>query len=309
MTTEPAPGAPPKSADVAGAGDDASGASGRIAAWTFVLGACALFVWLFLPILSLRWRFYDEQPRYSHCILLPLVSAAWIYDRWDDLVVLPRAASRAGLAAVCVCVAAYVFGRLTSVNILQHTAMLATIAAGVWAFCGARVLRGLAFPLGYLLLTVPLAKTWDEALTQPLQRIASVIAESSFDAFGWVVVRQGNVLQLPGLKLLVEDACSGVHSLYALVALGVAWVAFVPRPPWLRAVLIFATLPVALIANALRVIGTGVLAYQVDPKYAEGTSHTVAGMVVFVTGLALFLLVDWSLRPDAPETAEDPHGG
>jgi exosortase len=270
-------------------------------ATTFLVGGAALFVWLFLPILSLRWRFYEEQPRYSHCPLLPLVALAWVYDRWDALRAVPRAASRTGLVAAALAVAAYLYGRVVSNNLLQHVAMLGTVASVVWALAGARLLRALAFPLGYLLLTIPLPKTWDEELTQPLQRVASVIAESTFDALGWVVVRQGNVLQLPGLKLLVEDACSGVHSLYALVALGIAWVAFVPRPAWLRVVLVAATFPVALVANALRVIFTGVLAYKVDPKYAEGTSHAAAGMIVFATGLGLFVLVDWCLKPDEPE--------
>lgn len=273
----------------------------RASTAAFVAASVVLFVALFLPILSVRWRYYDEQPRYSHCPMLPLVSAAWLWDRWDRLRALPRAASRGGLTAVLVAVAAFLYGRLVSNNFLQHAAMLATLGAAVWAICGARTLRACAFPLLYLLLTIPLPKAWDEIVTQPLQSGATRTAESVFNAFGWVVVRQGNVLQLPGLKLLMEDACSGVHSLYALICLGIAWVAFVERPVWLRAVLILATVPVAFVANAIRVIATGVLAYKVDPKYAEGTSHEVTGMLVFATGLGLFLLVDWCLKPDAPE--------
>ena len=73
--------------------------------------------------------------------------------------------------------------------------------------------------MGYLVLTMPLPKTWDDRVTGPLQSFATTISEAVFEALGWVVVRQGNVLQLPGLKLLVEDACSGIHSLYALIAL------------------------------------------------------------------------------------------
>jgi exosortase len=123
-----------------------------------------------------------------------------------------------------------------------------------------------------------------------------------FDLLGWVVVRQGNVLHLPGLKLLVEDACSGIHSLYALFALGVAFVAFTERPAWLRVTLVLATVPIAVTANALRVIVTGVLAYRVDTSYAEGLSHEATGMIVFGTGLLLLLVLDWCLRPD-------PRGG
>lgn len=266
-----------------------------------VAGAAALFVALFFPILALRWRFYDEQPRYSHCPMLPVVAGFWIWDRWERIRAVPRGASRAGVALVVASVVAYLYGRRESVNLVQHVAMLLTLVGGVWAMCGGRMLRALAFPLGYLFLTVPLPKTWDDAITQPLQRMATMVAEGAFDAFGWIVVRQGNVLQLPGLKLLVEDACSGVHSLYSLVALGIAWVGFTERPRWLRAVLVVSTVPVALAANSLRVIATGVLAYKVDPSYAVGTSHAMTGVIVFVTGLVLFLFVDWALRPDDPE--------
>jgi exosortase len=287
----PEPPAPDASAPPAPAPPDR-------ATLVLLAGAAALLVFLFWPILSVRWRYYDEQPRYSHCPLLPVVSAIWVYDRWDMLRALPRSVSRGGIVTVVVSVLAFVYGRMVSMNFLQHLALLTTIAGAVWALCGPRVLRACAFPLSYLALTMPLPKTWDERITQPLQTIATRTSEGVFHAFGWVVVRQGNVLQLPGLKLLVEDACSGIHSLYALVCLGIAWVAFVDRPRWTQAVLVLSTVPVAIVANTLRVIGSGILAYKVDPKYAEGTSHTVTGLVVFVTGLLLFLLVDWCLRPD-----------
>ena len=136
--------------------------------------------------------------------------------------------------------------------------------------------------------------------------MATVLSEGAFDAFGWPVLRRGNVLELPNLKLLVEEQCSGAHSLYALLALGLAWVFFMPRPTWLRVVLVACTAPIALMANSIRVIGTGALAYKVDPAYAEGASHFTGGMLVFGIGVALFLVVDWCLRPDAPRPASEP---
>ena len=302
MTTDPVPGARSNAEADAAAEGNADSASRRTTILALA-AAGALFLFLFWPILSVRWRYYQEQPRYSHCPLIPVIAALWVWDRWDTLRALPRSVSRGGIIAVGVAVLAFVYGRLVSMNFLQHVALLATLAGGVAAFWGPKVLRACAFPLSYLFLTVPLPKAWDEAITQPLQRVATVASETVFRSLGWVVVRQGNVLQLPGLKLLVEDACSGIHSLYALVCLGIAWVAFVDRPVWLRVVLVVSTVPVAMAANALRVIATGILAYEVDPKYAQGTSHELTGLIVFATGVVLFLLLDWSLRPDAPTDA------
>lgn len=261
------------------------------------IAVSALFLVCFWPLLAVRFHYYLEQPLYSHCVLLPVVSALWIYDRWGALRAIPRSVSGRGAACLAACASLYVFGRLSHSNLYQHVAMLGAAGAVVWTLAGAPLLRALAFPLGYLALMVPLRKTWDDAITVPLQGFATSIAESCFNAFGWIVVRDGNVLQLPGTKLLVEERCSGAHSLYALVALAIAWTAFVERPWWLRITVVAATLPVAVAANAVRVTVTGVLAYKVDPKYAQGVSHTTAGLIVFVIGLALLLGLDWLLKP------------
>ncbi len=295
MTADPRSAAP--------AAELPADASSRLRRWGLTVLVAVLFVALFHPILLVRGQEYLERPRYSHCLLLPAVSLLWIWDRSGRLRAVPRAPSARGFALAAFGVLLFLYGRSVRTNLVQHAAMLVSLVGIVWALLGARMLRALAFPLAYLLLTMPLPKVWDDALTLPLQGFATGVAERTFDAFGWVVLRQGNVLQLPGIKLLVEEQCSGAHSLYALVALGLAWVAFVERPLWLRITLVLSAVPISIAANAIRVIVTGVLAYQVDPKYAQGLSHETAGMVVFGIGLALFLGLDWCLKPDEPESA------
>ncbi len=286
-----------------GSPSPADDAAARKRAWLVAITVGAAFLALFWPILAVRYHTYAETSRYSHCMLLPAVSAMWIYDRWDRLRAVPRTPSALGFACLSVGVLLFVYGRLIARYPVQHAAMLVALAGLVWALYGARLLRALSFPIGYLVLMIPL-KQWDDKLTQPLQSIATRIAESFFRALGWVVVREGNVIQLPRLKLLVEEGCSGVHSLFALIALAAAWVFFVERPAWLRATLVLAAFPIAVVANAVRVSATGVLAYKVDPDYAHGVSHEAAGMIVFAIGVALMLAVDWCLKPDPPVTDE-----
>lgn len=281
---------------------DAPAAAPSLALW---VAAGALFVALFWPLLAVRLHFYLERPRYSHCLLLPAVSALFVWDRWEKLRAIPRAVSVRGLAFLAGTVLLYLYGRAIHHNVIQHAAFLAALAALVWSLAGALVLRALAFPLGYLVLTQPLHPRWDEAITQPLQSIATRVSETFFEALGWVVVRDGNVLQLPRVKLLVEEGCAGVHSLYSLLALAIAWVAFVERPAWMRVVLVAASVPIAVLANAIRVSATGVLAYKVDPSYAQGVSHQTAGMIVFAIGLVLLVFLDWCLRPDPPAAPGD----
>lgn len=262
----------------------------------------------FEPILAVRVHQYGEKPQYSHCFLLPLVSLLWIWERQPELAKVPRTPSRLGTAVVVFGLLLYLVARVNPVNAVQHAAMLITLTGIVWALYGGRLVRALAFPLGYLWLTLPPPNRWDEAIVGPLQANATTVSERVFEGLGWSVVRQGNVLQLPGLKLLVEEACSGVHSLYALIALGVAWVFFVDRPRWLEVVLVLVTVPVAVAANSVRVIATGVLAYKVDPDYARGLTHELTGMVTFGIGMFLFLAIDWCLKPDEPLPPPQPEG-
>lgn len=273
--------------------------------WIAAGVVAAVFVALFWHILAVRFHYYLEAPRYSHCLLLPVVAALWIYDRADSLSTVPRSVAARGLVALVAGVVVYDYGRLINMNLLQHAGMLVSLVGLVWTLLGPAVLRALAFPLGYLVMMIPLPKTWDDAITLPLQNFATRIAQTFFEALGWIVVREGNVLQLPRIKLLVEEGCSGVHSLYALLALAVAWVFFVERPIWLRVVLVASAVPIAVAANSIRVAATGVLAYQVDPSYAQGLSHQMAGMMVFAIGVALLLGLDWCLKPDAPYTETD----
>lgn len=273
--------------------------------WLAACVVAATFVALFWHILAVRFHYYLEAPRYSHCLLLPVVAALWVYDRADTLRTVPRTVTGRGLAALVLGVVLYDYGRLINMNLLQHAGMLLALVGVVWTLLGPAMLRALAFPLAYLVLMIPLPKTWDDRITLPLQGFATRIAQTFFEALGWIVVREGNVLQLPRIKLLVEEGCSGIHSLYALSALAVAWVFFVERPVWLRVVLVASSVPIAVAANSIRVSVTGVLAYQVDPSYAQGLSHQAAGMMVFAIGVALLLGLDWCLKPDAPDTETD----
>jgi exosortase len=104
-----------------------------------------------------------------------------------------------------------------------------------------------------------------------------------------VVMREGNIIMLPLTTLEVADACSGIRSLISLLALAVAYAFFLKITPLRRTLLILAAIPIAIFTNALRVIGTGLLAQYWGAKAAEGFFHEFAGMAVFV--LAIVLLV------------------
>jgi exosortase len=103
------------------------------------------------------------------------------------------------------------------------------------------------------------------------------------------VLQEGNVIILAGTTLEVAEACSGIRSLQALLALGTVYAYFSQRVMWKRWVLVLLSIPIAIIANAFRVSGTGVLAHYWGIQAAEGFYHTFAGWLIFVVAFMLLL--------------------
>jgi exosortase len=114
----------------------------------------------------------------------------------------------------------------------------------------------------------------------------------------------GNVILLPGRKLFLTEACSGLRSLAALVSLGVLVGGLWLRTPAARLIILALTIPVAIVVNAIRVFLTGFLVYFVDPKLGEGFLHLTEGWFLFVAAFAILGSVAW-----AASRAEDYFAG
>jgi exosortase len=109
------------------------------------------------------------------------------------------------------------------------------------------------------------------------------------------VLREGNILRLPNQSLSVVEACSGIRSLLTLSFLSLVYAYFFDKKVWMRAVLLAATVPIAIVANAFRVTVSGLLS-QVNPELSEGLFHSAAGTLIFVFGLLLLVAVHWAVN-------------
>jgi exosortase len=125
-------------------------------------------------------------------------------------------------------------------------------------------------------------------ITLPLQLFASRVAEGILGLIGIPVLRDGNVLELASQKLSVVEACSGIRSLLSLSFLSLTYAYFFDRKVWMRWVLLAATIPIAITANAIRVTLTGVLS-EVRTDLAQGFFHTLEGWVLFLVALVLLV--------------------
>jgi exosortase len=104
-------------------------------------------------------------------------------------------------------------------------------------------------------------------------------------------LREGNVIILPAMALEVADACSGIRSLMSLATLAVIYGYLMDRRPSMRVLLALASIPIAVVANSLRVVVTGLLVQYWDPDKAQGFFHEFQGWLMFVASLVMLYLL------------------
>jgi exosortase len=253
-----------------------------------VLGA--LFVAVFSPRILHLVRYTWQEDKYSHGYLIPFVSLAWLWFHRERVAAAPRRPANPGVLLVLLGLFGWVIAEGRNFNAVAHVSMLLVIVGMVVFARGWRFFGVVAFPVLYLAFAFPVPKRLDDVYIGPvLQRVASATSAKIIDFLGIPVYRQGNVIDVPGIRLLVEEACSGIHSLYTLAALSTAYVFFTEQRTWERIVLILSTVPIAVAANVFRVTVTGLLAWGISVDLAEGFFHELGGVVVFLTGLALLL--------------------
>ncbi len=227
----------------------------------------------------------DEN--YSHGFLIVPIA---LYLAWERRRRLAEAAVRpslAGLAAVLLGLAVLAAGTLGAELFLQRVSLLGVLAGTVLFLFGRAHLRILAFPLAFLLLMIPIPAILFNQVAFPLQLIASRVGQAALVALGIPVLREGNVITLANITLEVAEACSGIRSLVSLLTLAIVYGYLVEPRPWARVVLAIASVPVAIVANGLRVAGTGVAAHHFGAEAAEGFLHTFSGWLVFLVAFAL----------------------
>jgi exosortase len=140
------------------------------------------------------------------------------------------------------------------------------------------------------LLTVPLPTLIFNQIALPLQLIASITSERILNLLNIPVFREGNILQLPNITLSVAEACSGIRSLMSLITLAVMLAYFLPvRWAW-RLLFVASAVPIAIVANSMRVAGTGILARYWGQAAAQGFFHSFSGWLIFVVAFAMLML-------------------
>ncbi|MFN0186039.1 MAG: exosortase B [Aquabacterium sp.] len=255
-----------------------------------VLGMVLLFGPTFNDLAHGVWT-KDEQ---AHGPLILAVSAWLFWGKREALAaVVPRPAPVAGWILMVLGVLLYALGRSQEIVIFEAGSLIFLLAGVMLLMRGWQYIKTAWFALFFLVFMLPLPGFVLDALTVPLKHNVSIIAEALLYHLGYPISRQGVVLNVGQYQLLVADACSGLNSMFSLTALGALYLYMTdPGSNWHRAIIMALILPIAFIANIVRVMILVLVTYHFGDEAGQGFVHDAAGMVLFVIALIMLFTSD-----------------
>ena len=270
-------------------------AAARPAWWKAVVIA-GLLLWLYAPIIAHLGAQWWNDPNYSHGFFVPLFSAFVIWQERSKLSALKLQPSWSGLLFLGFGLCVLVVGQMGAELFLSRLSLLIVLAGLIVLFLGWNFFRALLLPWAFLLLMIPIPAIVFNQITFPLQLLASRVASTTLPWMGVPVLREGNVIVLPAMALEVAEACSGIRSLMSLTTLAIIYGYLMEPRTGVRVLLAVASVPIAVAANSLRIVGTGLLVQYWDPEKAEGFFHEFSGWLIFVVSLVMLYLLHHCVR-------------
>jgi exosortase len=257
--------------------------------------AISAFVALFLVFwnaLATTAKICWEVDDYSHGILLPFICIYLIWERKDPLkslfskqTLIPF--SKTGLVLIIFGLCLMFVGEVSEFHYVQWLAFFPTVIGTLYLVFGANLANIVAGPILLVFMAKPLPDALIPKLFFPLQELSARISANVLEMFDVPVYLMGNIIEIPGLRLLVEEACSGMRSVISLTTVALIVITAISLPVAYKILIVVVAILVAIIMNIVRVAVTGLLAHFYDPKSAEGFFHSFSGMIVFVVSLLI----------------------
>lgn len=255
------------------------------------VGLVFIFVVAFFPVIKDLVDTWLQSDDHSYGILILPVSIYISWQKRHDLKSVCLGSGWAGKSLVTISVIFYIVAYKASISTLSSLSMVFTIWAIVWALLGKSYFKIVFFPLALLLLMIPVPAQFYSMATIPLQLMVSKASASVIMLLNIPVLREGNVIHLPGRTLEVVQACSGLRSLMSLVTLSVIFGYLTLSSNILRGLLIAGSVPSAVLVNIIRVISMVLAFYYMDFDLTNGTPHIVFGVIVFLMALFIVAMV------------------
>ena len=278
----------------------AGGGASRTVDWQPLLTALGVLAALFALHLYALVRFALSSDLFSHIVLIPFVSAYFIWLKRFELIQDAKpnrwlAYSFFGVGGAILLITATA-KLLPQDSLAYYTLALVLFTAGIFVFIlSPNSVAKISFPLGFLVFLAPLPQPAVDAIEHLLQHSSATAASALFSLAGETYFRQENFFELPGIKLLVAPECSGIHSTLALFITSLVAGQFFLNSTWRRCALTFVVLPIAIVRNGFRIFVIGELCVRIGPEMIDSFIHHHGGPIFFGLSLIPFFLIIYVL--------------
>lgn len=269
------------------------------------VGAALLVLAFWRILIGIYGSWFDPGLYMDHGILVVPAAVYMAWGKRDKLSRVPRRPSWWGVALLLCGALQATLGLAAHWVWISRTALLVSLVGLIATFYGFRMVRELTYPLVTLTLMIAPPSFIFEWLTSSLQLLASRLGETFLELLGFSVLRDGNILELVGTKLSVEEACSGLRSLISILFMCTLYDYFFVKSNVMRTIILVLAVPVAILGNAGRIVATGI-ASQYNRELIHGVAHETFGYIsVVIAGIGcvlihLFMLYaqkKWQSRP------------
>lgn len=260
-----------------------------------LLGLAAIVVPTMASVARESWS--TEQGAHGPIVLATGLWLAW--KMWPGVrpAMRPAPSTMVALAAV-LAMGGYALARVTQIVEVEGYFMYAVALVALYSLIGFEAMKRMWFPLFYLLFVFPPPEMVISAITNPLKIWISQGAIELLYALGYPIGGAGVMIQVGQYQLLVAAACSGLNSLISLSAISLFYVYIRHQANWRYALLLsLLVVPVAIIANFIRVLILILLTYHAGEAAAQGFLHNFAGITMFVIAILTIFAIDKVLEP------------
>lgn len=258
----------------------------------FIAGVALLasVCWAYWPTLAETFEAWVKEPDYSHGFLVAPLAVLFLYLRRDELRGVVLRPSSVGLLLLLACLLLRYLAGIYFLQPLDRWTIPLWIMGCVWVLFGWTCLRWALPCIVFLWFMFPLPYQAETLLSVPLQSFATKLSSSALLILGLPVLSEGNTIWVGEEPLLVEEACSGLRIFVGIFALAFAFVIFSRWPWWQKAMTLVAALPIAIVANVMRIVGTGLLYHYVSGEAGRHFSHDFSGIVMIPIAAVMFWL-------------------
>jgi exosortase len=263
-----------------------------------------LFLVLYAPTFHMFIYDWSNDDNYSHGFLVPLIVGYLVWTKRKELQKTQPKPSIWGLGVLMLGLIIYLVGTIGAEWFLRRSSLIVVLGGLILFLYGIEYVKIFLFPLVFLIFMVPLPAIIYRSVAFRLQLFVTRVSAQLISFVGITVYRSGNVIEVSTGPLAVEEACSGMRSIMALLALTSLFAYFMYRSRLKQWILIAFALPIAVVTNIIRVTVTGIFAHYFGKEFAEGILHESFGLIVFVIAFVLLLLLSKFLNWIVPEKIE-----